>query len=218
MGSWTERDDRVMTAADTGNMMLGYPLIGTNFQNHNEIKTHELRLSSNERIADIFDYVVGVFHRDDFAPVNGVNGFATFLAGTFGWPPTSPVPGTIPNLRYAVALPIVFPVSIKETSFFGNITAHIGDSLEISAGARRIDAKVDRHVTTGSAAAFNAVAFNPALPCSLISGGQGSSQPGLRRWRLRCPGSGSDDRHSPGTNGSSRGSTISRFHTTSPPT
>jgi iron complex outermembrane receptor protein len=191
VGSYQKYDDLAQVAADTGNMLLGYHLIGINFPRHSVTKTHELRLSSEERIAGIFDYVVGVFHRNDDSPVQGINGYASFNPGTFGAPPPggnfalNALPTTTPNLRYAVALPIYFPTSTKETSLFGNITAHIGDKLEISGGLRYIDTKLSRHIETGSANSFAAANFSvlpPALQgpaCAAQGGMLGATYPGV---------------------------------------
>ncbi|MFT4025819.1 MAG: TonB-dependent receptor [Novosphingobium sp.] len=79
----------------------------------NEYQSHELRLSSENRIAGIFDYTVGFFYIDT---------------------PTSNAivyPGTTPTyvLNYG---------DRKEASIFGNITAHVTDKLEISAGIRHM--------------------------------------------------------------------------------
>lgn len=90
-------------------------------------KSHELRLASEERIAGIFDYVVGGLYDDIDAPVRLTQETPLLVAPT--------VVGAI-NLT-----PIVREGNSEETSFFGNLTAHLSDALELSGGLRYIDYK-----------------------------------------------------------------------------
>lgn len=91
---------------------------------------HEIRLSSQERIAGIFDYVVGYLHNTLDNPTH--------------------VEVQTPVYFAATGLPRVLSISqvqrlgsTKEDSFFGNITAHIGEGTEVSFGARRIKYHVE---------------------------------------------------------------------------
>lgn len=92
-------------------------------------KTHEIRISNEERVAGIFDYVAG-------ALFNELNSPAYLTSDTLVWLGT-PQPDES-NLLVAIATPITRLAMTKERSFFGNLTAHIGDSTEISGGIRRI--------------------------------------------------------------------------------
>lgn len=90
-------------------------------------KSHELRLASEERVAGIFDYVVGGLYDDIDAPVRLTQETPLLAA---------------PNMLASVNLtPIVREGNSEETSFFGNLTAHLGDALELSGGLRYIDYK-----------------------------------------------------------------------------
>jgi iron complex outermembrane receptor protein len=87
--------------------------------------THEVRLSSDERVAGIFDYVVGAFWNKGVSPSTldvqtpvYINGANTPLA--------------------LVHTAVIRTGGSSEKSIFGDVTAHIGQSNEISGGVRRI--------------------------------------------------------------------------------
>ncbi|MEJ5979249.1 TonB-dependent receptor [Novosphingobium sp. PS1R-30] len=130
-----------------------------------EAFSHELRLSSEERIAGIFDYTVGGFYNKETAQPT-VSGVAQFLTGAFGRPGAPVVQQ--PLDRYTLRTSITIdPVSI-EKSAFGTITAHITDSTEFSAGGRFIEFKRRDRYTLGLVGGFNAL-NNPTggfIPCA----------------------------------------------------
>ncbi len=110
---------------------------GTDFpgETHTRAKgtSHELRLQNVERVMGMFDYVIGVFRSNSGANTNLISvtpiALPSFLGGGLvATNNTYIVPGT----------PFV-----KETSFFGNVTAHIGEKTQISAGLRQIQIKQD---------------------------------------------------------------------------
>jgi iron complex outermembrane receptor protein len=81
---------------------------------------HELRLSSEERIAGIFDYSAGGFYQKASSPTDLTS--PTPLTGT----------GTVLNS------PASRRGSNLEKSVFANVTAHLFDALELSGGIRHI--------------------------------------------------------------------------------
>lgn len=90
----------------------------------NKQKVHEIRLQNQERIAGIFDYVVGYMRIDSSSPTiiytptatGNANGLNTIrLGGAYRFRKDT------------------------EESFFGNLTAHLGEDTEISGGLRRIN-------------------------------------------------------------------------------
>ena len=97
-----------------------YQNLDTVYKQH----THEVRLASDERIAGIFDYAVGWFNTD----VHADNNITTRSAVTF-----------LGSLAAVAATPVVSNNGQKENSFFGNVTAHIGDQTELSGGVRHIN-------------------------------------------------------------------------------
>ncbi|MBV1686841.1 TonB-dependent receptor [Novosphingobium sp. G106] len=88
--------------------------------------THELRLSNEERIAGMFDYVVGGLY-------NKMSTSTSLVTQT----PLFAGPG--PSFLAIVNTPVARPSATKEQSLFGNVTAHIGEKTEISVGTRYID-------------------------------------------------------------------------------
>jgi len=90
-------------------------------------KTHELRLASEERVAGIFDYVIGVFHDKQ--------SFPTFLTQE------TPIVNTTTRTVTSVSrTPIERQGDSTEKSAFGNLVAHLGQ-FELSGGLRYIDYK-----------------------------------------------------------------------------
>ncbi|MEJ6010393.1 TonB-dependent receptor [Novosphingobium aquae] len=103
-------------------------------------RTHEIRLQNDERVAGIFDYVIGYFNQKggsttELTSQTVLEGYAPIFAGS----------GNLQLFKVANivnATPIYLaPGTGKESSFFGNITAHIGEATEISGGLRRINFK-----------------------------------------------------------------------------
>jgi iron complex outermembrane recepter protein len=124
---------RAQIIATTGNF---YQCTQTVASRH----SHEIRLASEERIAGMFDYVVGALF--DKSPAGGK------LVLTQETPiliPAAFAPrfgGLIIN-----ATPIVSTGGGSlERSVFGNLTAHVTDQLELSGGVRFIDYQADRRV------------------------------------------------------------------------
>ncbi|MCE7796535.1 TonB-dependent receptor [Sphingobium sufflavum] len=106
--------------------------------------THELRLQNETRVFDMFDYVVGGFYRRSTPPSDITTD--TFLTA-FGnaLPAATPNPAKTLVQRRGRAI---------EKSLFGNVTAHLGDSFEISGGVRYISFDETKRLTIP---AFNAV-------------------------------------------------------------
>lgn len=129
--------------------------------------SHELRLSSEERILGIFDYTIGAFY-DKEASHPTVEGVASFLTGAFGRPGAPVVQQ--PLDRYTLKTAITIDPEAIEKSAFANLTAHIGDRTELSAGGRLISYKRRDRFTLGLLGGFNAL-NNPTggfLPCSAL--------------------------------------------------
>lgn len=89
--------------------------------------SHELRLTSEERVAGMFDYVVGGFVNINRSDVNFTSRTPLFFA--------APLPATFVFVNPITTLR---PGRTLEQALFGNITAHIGEGTEISGGARHI--------------------------------------------------------------------------------
>ncbi|MCJ8159672.1 TonB-dependent receptor [Sphingomonas sp. LaA6.9] len=103
-------------------------------------ESHEIRLQNDERVFDIFDYVVGYFDNTLDSPTDLTRPTAIRLPLAFGG-----------GLASVVQTPIARRGGSHEKSFFGNVNAHIGDSLEISGGLRQIEYKDDSQLIVGGA-------------------------------------------------------------------
>lgn len=98
---------------------------------------HELRLSSEERIADRFDYIVGAFYQEGKFPTDLQRPVAILLG------PPAPTVGARINVAN-----IARRGSSEEKSVFANLTAQLGAATEVSAGARYIEYHSDGSLTT----------------------------------------------------------------------
>lgn len=91
--------------------------------------SHEVRLQNEERLFGMFDYVVGALFAKGGSDTIFKSATGIALAAPFANPP---------RLVAVVLTPINRFGTNKETSFYGNLTAHIGEATEISGGVRRI--------------------------------------------------------------------------------
>ena len=92
--------------------------------------SHELRLASDERIAGIFDYVIGGFYDHNSNPSNLTQETPVVLSA-------AAVPLTLATISRTS---ILRRGTSTEKSAFGNATAHLlEDKLELSGGLRYID-------------------------------------------------------------------------------
>lgn len=109
-----------------------------------ENTSHEVRVQNEERVLNLFDYVVGYFRQapsSDSETVLTNSSLLRFYAPTpFGLIalPNPAVPVPVPALL-AQDTPIFIPKSnLSEESIFGNLVFHIGEATEISGGLRQI--------------------------------------------------------------------------------
>jgi iron complex outermembrane receptor protein len=106
--------------------------------------THEFRLSNEERVAGMFDYVVGYFYDKLSAPSDLVQQtplFVGILNNAF-----VPSPD---NFQTIINTPISRGGVSVEKSYFANLTAHIGENFELAGGARHIKYKTTGFLTIG---------------------------------------------------------------------
>jgi iron complex outermembrane recepter protein len=91
-------------------------------------RAHELRLSSEERVFGMFDYILGAFYQETESTTN----LSRLTPVFFG--PLSPTVGGLINVT-----PIRSGGEAEEKSAFFNLTYHLGAKTEISGGLRHID-------------------------------------------------------------------------------
>jgi iron complex outermembrane recepter protein len=167
VGSYRSGKSDGLTPSDTSNALPGIEYFQQTITPAWET-SHELRLSSEERIAGIFDYVIGGFYDREWSrPIVQTNG--TFLAGAFGPSGTPPVVQQ-PLSRYTISSLTAIDPTAVEKSVFGSITAHIGEKTELTAGGRYINFNRHDRYTVATLPAFNATAA-PAAQCGFIPNG-----------------------------------------------
>ncbi len=144
VGSHTTQRINAFVSADPANLIpVSY---GQATSNVAKQASHELRLQNEERVAGMFDYVVGYFRQTANTPSYIVGQTAALLSGG--------LLGTSTTLRTN---------QTKEESFFGNLTAHIGESTELSGGLRHITYNSDSRLFSTAAVLPAGCAFNAAF-------------------------------------------------------
>ena len=96
------------------------------------VRAHELRLSSEEKIFGMFDYIVGAFYESLESPTNFTSATVFIIP-----PPGAGNPGRV------LYTPLNRLNETEEQSVFGNLTLHIGEGTEISAGVRYLEYTAD---------------------------------------------------------------------------
>jgi iron complex outermembrane recepter protein len=152
IGGWSKQSTDSFGGGDTFNMHPGGNELSQVLNNVNQYTSHELRISSIERIAGMFDYTAGVFYLNEKNSLDtrqrsanpGVYGGVfpgPFPFGLPGMPQAVPQPLRAPDPAYIMTVAIRGLGNTKELSFYGSVTAHLGESTEITGGLRYIDWK-----------------------------------------------------------------------------
>jgi iron complex outermembrane receptor protein len=140
VGGLSKQDAKLQAREDSGDAFNssfpGNPASATpNLQNYGNFthsrskqESHELRLSSDERLFGMVDYVVGGF-------INRLSPPSDLI---FETPVFFSAPPTPANFFSIVQTPVALRGRSLERSVFGNITVHFGDATEIAGGVRHI--------------------------------------------------------------------------------
>ncbi|MCB2074680.1 MAG: TonB-dependent receptor [Novosphingobium sp.] len=133
---------------DFANFLQGQDI----FQDTNtrsKLTSHEIRLQSEVRVFGMFDYVLGYYRTRQNAPTALTTQTPVLLPPFLG--------GSVVAIAET---PIGTTGITRETAFFGNITAHIGDRTQVSVGLRQIDLESPaRFLTIGA----NDIPTGPAV-------------------------------------------------------
>lgn len=175
LASYAKRDENDLQPLDRGNLLPGSELF-QNRPNQSPQRTHELRLSSTERLWDRFDYTVGAF----WSKTNIYSTFTVpgdFMPGAFGSPFAAPDPLAFDS-RYLLETATSLSEEARETSFFASLTWHISDRTELTVGGRQIRYKGESvvDVALGSALAALPPAVLQLPSCAAV--GLSSTYPG----------------------------------------
>lgn len=101
---------------------------------------HEVRVTSEEPLFGMVDYIFGGFYQKQNVPTNLTQQTAVLFAQPTlvnGLVVSQPIPGLVVNT------PIARTGGSLEKSIFGNLTLHLGDATEVSGGLRYIDYSSD---------------------------------------------------------------------------
>jgi iron complex outermembrane receptor protein len=182
VGSYSNQHTNYENSGDGAHSVPGYTPLATG-DNTNREWTQELRLSSVERLFGRFDYTVGFFYDNVLGHVRTEQG-QTYLPGAFGSPLGAPVLGP-PNPNYVLRTFIDLPGGEIQYAGFLNLTFHLNDSTEISAGARYNSQSRDETTSILFSPAYAGVAIpaaicGPSSPIPQTRGGRyGATYPGV---------------------------------------
>lgn len=127
-GQKTNFDVNSKTNQDSANFLNGRDFNQT-LTTRSRQMTHEVRLQNDEQLFGAFDYVVGYYHSALDAGTRLTRQIPVLLPRAFG--------GGVATIQN-VPISSLSDGDITEESLFGNLTAHIGESTEISGGLRHI--------------------------------------------------------------------------------
>lgn len=153
VGNYFNQDLRGLEPLDKGNFFdSSYPgnavAATQNLQNYvndqhtfSNLWTNEVRLSNEERVFGMFDFIVGAFVNRFSSPTDVLAATPVF-SGPVG-PTTYASMNTRLTLRRGRQL---------ERALFGNVTAHLGEDTEVSGGVRAIKYNENLNVNLGGKA------------------------------------------------------------------
>jgi iron complex outermembrane receptor protein len=102
--------------------------------------SQEVRLQNQERVFDIFDYVIGYFDNKNDTPTTlnrpTVVRYPLVIPAVGPLAALAPLAGTVQSV---VQTPIGRLGNSHEKSIYGNVTAHVGEKFQVSGGLRHID-------------------------------------------------------------------------------
>ena len=161
VGQHTSSRFRALTPSDTTNFFPTLAPVQDVVTISSET-SHEIRLQNEERVAGIFDYVAGYFRQKGSSEILLFSPSILTFRGQIAPGVTFPLP-VAPSVNNT---PIYRPPTEQiETSFFGSVTAHLGEATEVSGGLRRINFKEDVRglFISCTKARFEAGTCNPAV-------------------------------------------------------
>ena len=112
---------------DPANLFPGTAVM-QNTESHIKSTSQEVRLQNQERVFDMFDYVLGYFDNKNDTPTTLNRPTVVRLPPAFG--------GGIATI---VQTPLGRFGNSREKSIYGNVTAHLGEATQVSGGLRHID-------------------------------------------------------------------------------
>jgi iron complex outermembrane recepter protein len=174
VGSYTKFKLSTRSAQDLGDVVRGVEIFQRN-NTDSERTSQEIRLASDPAPGRFLDYTVGVYYF--WSDTDGhVTQPGTFLPGAFGPPGTFDPTRFDP--RYQVPTIIDIPGTVQETSFFGSLTAHVGENTELSGGLRHITSITSNSTVLTTGTGTIATRLPVPIPCA-VAGLAASPYPGF---------------------------------------
>ncbi|WP_375188602.1 TonB-dependent receptor [Sphingobium yanoikuyae] len=133
-GMYTKQKFHSTDNVDDGNFFIGRDVNQVTDTVAKET-SHEIRLQNEERVFDMFDYVIGFFDDRLNPPTHLTSPTIVRLPAAFGGGIASVVQTEIDRTGKS-----------HEQSFFGNLTAHFGEATELSGGLRQIKYKSNNYL------------------------------------------------------------------------
>lgn len=158
VGAYRKQDIDSAYTVDAGNLNPGVEVFQPVMSEYRQ-RSHELRISSEERIADKFDYTAGLFYANTDSDPTHSQQAANYNPGALGRPDSL---GTI-YPQYIAQTLIDRKSHIEEQSAFASVTWHITEVTELTLGGRYIVNKSDE---------FTGLSISPSLvslPASLCT-------------------------------------------------
>ena len=125
-GQYAKLNVMSLSNSDNANFFTGTDYLGST-HSRSSTKSHEVRLQNEERLFGGLDYVVGYFNWKQESPTVLLQQTPVLLPPSFGG-----------GIATVAQTQILTSQLVKESSIFGNLTAHIGGKFQISAGTRYI--------------------------------------------------------------------------------
>jgi iron complex outermembrane recepter protein len=148
VGSRQTLDLSSFNPQDLGNRFAGVEP-GQQLYTSSKQTSHEVRLQNDERVMDIFDYVVGGFDQKLNAPSDVFDATPVALPAILGG-----------GLATIALTPVVRKSKTHEQSVFGNLTAHLGEAVELSGGLRYIKYTASSSLAVAGGAAIPGLAID----------------------------------------------------------
>jgi outer membrane receptor protein involved in Fe transport len=184
IGSYNSFTFNALSPQDSGAMLPNYEYFEHLHTDQYQL-TQELRLASEERVADLFDYAVGVYYTH-YLVENNESTVASFLGGAFGTPFAPPVAGP-PNPNYVLPLSITGPQTYREISEYATLTYHVTPKAELTVGGRAISDVTGGNTELASGAGHIALPTAAELPAGVTctEAGLPSDYPGTCRFPVK---------------------------------
>ena len=136
VGGYSHNDSESNTDNDTGQNLIGVPVIAFNKVDLRNV-SQELRIASEPEPGRFVDYVVGGFYRNQRMTDAAFNlAPSVFLPNAFGSPLAPSLAAFDPRFQSPLRIPT--GSLLREKSLFASVTLHLGERTELTGGLRHL--------------------------------------------------------------------------------